>query len=273
MNKTILLCLLLIAIGWAACNEPQEKSLNNDNNEATPVNDAIPTTTKLMDVTFYASDSLPISGKLYQKEGNKHCILYCHQATYNKAEYHEIASKLLEKGYNGLAIDQRSGGTISNLNIENKNETFLRAKKQNLPTQYLDAEQDIIAAIDYLSNTCNQEIILWGSSYSASLALKIGVSNTNVKAIVAFSPGEYFRKQGLDLKPNIAALDKPTFVTSSNPESNALKVLISDLPRALVTQFIPATTGKHGSKALWESHTENKSYWNAIETFLSEIKR
>jgi len=271
MNKTTYFILFFIGLLFSACDDSTSEQ-SSTSTDTSAVKKLPPSVFKVTNITFDAPDGLTISGKLYKKEGNQHWILYCHQATYNKAEYHEIASKLLEQGYNGLAIDQRSGGVIPDYIIPNKNETFLKAKAQKLPTSYLDAEQDIIAGIGYLSKNYNQKVLLWGSSYSASLALKIGTTSEKVKAILAFSPGEYFRQQGMYLKPTIAALNKPTFVTSSSLESNSLKVLVSDLPQGLVTQFMPTITGKHGSKALWESHDENQDYWNAVNAFLKSVE-
>lgn len=222
----------------------------------------------LDDIVFYSLDSLIISAQFYVEEGNEQCILFCHQAGFNKSEYHEIAYKLMHEGFNSLAIDQRSGGTITSLEMDNKNVTYERAAIKKLGTNFLDAEQDIIAAIDFLYEKCGHPIILWGSSYSASLALKVGANNDKVKAIVAFSPGEYFKNAGVILKDEIKDLNKSTFVTSSKEEAAALTDLISDLPSGKVVQFIPTEEGKHGSKALWEDHENNSTYWTAVMDFL-----
>ncbi len=222
----------------------------------------------LEDIVFYSGDSLIISGQFYVEAENEECILFCHQAGFNKGEYQEIATKLMHEGFNSLAIDQRSGGTITSLSIDNKNETNERATLKKLGTTYLDAEQDIVAAVDFLYEKYGQPIILWGSSYSASLALKVGTNNDKVKSIVAFSPGEYFKGAGLILKNEIKDLNKRTFVTSSNEEAAALTALVSDLPQGKVVQFIPTEKGKHGSKALWEDHENNSEYWTAVMDFL-----
>lgn len=139
-------------------------------------------------ITFPSIEGLPISANLYHNNDTFPVILLCHQAQYNKAEYDEIAITLYNKGFNLIAIDQRSGGTL----FEKENETFERAKKLGKPTDYLDAEQDIQAAIEYAYKKYNKEIILWGSSYSSTLALFLANSNNKVKAVIAFSPGDYF---------------------------------------------------------------------------------
>ena len=58
------------------------------------------------------------------------------------------SDELYKKGFNLIAIDQRSGGTL----FDKENETFIEAKKLGKSTSYLDAEQDIEAAINFTYN-------------------------------------------------------------------------------------------------------------------------
>lgn len=220
-------------------------------------------------IEFYSLDSLLISGNYYHVNDSAPCILLCHQARWNKYEYDSIAIVLQAKGYNCLAIDQRSGGLM---NDERINQTFDRASAKELPTDYLDAEQDIIAAIRYFYNQQQRPIILWGSSYSSTLAMHNGLPNDSVAAVVAFSPGDYFSEQKGSLVPLIKASSKPFFVTSSKEEAPALQALLSDkvLSNQQV-QFIPTDAGHHGSRALWASKEGNEAYWTAINAFLESL--
>ena len=164
-----------------------------------------------------------------------------------------------------MAIDQRSGKEANGV----VNETALRAKDKNLPTAYLNAQQDIEAAIDYLYSINGQQpILLVGSSYSATLALLIGGSSTKVKAIAAFSPGEYFK--GMDIKEAIKNTTKPIFVTSSKKETPALEILVSLIKGSNLTHYKPTIEGIHGSKALWDSTEGNDLYWQAFKSFLQK---
>lgn len=219
-------------------------------------------------INFPSLDKLSITADLYDAGNNLPVILLCHQAGFSRGEYKEIAKILNEQGFNCMAIDQRSGAEVNNI----KNETTVLAKQKKLPTNYLDAEQDIIAAIDYLNKKYNQKVILWGSSYSASLALKIGTVNDKVKAIIAFSPGEYFRKQGINLQECIKSLDKPLFATSSKNEVPLVADLIKDVWSKIKYHFQPTEEGVHGSRSLWKSNKNNEEYWKALNAFLTEIK-
>ena len=95
-------------------------------------------------ISFPSADGLAITANLYHKDNSAPVIVLCHQARFNKFEYTGIAKALWDKGFNCLAIDQRSGGGI----VEEINETNLEAKKQNKAVDFLDAEQDIIAAVN-----------------------------------------------------------------------------------------------------------------------------
>ncbi len=220
-------------------------------------------------IIFPSSDSLPISANLYHKNDSAPVIVLCHQAGFNKFEYVGIAKTLFEKGFNCLAIDQRSGGGI----IEEFNETNLEAKKRKLPVEFLDAEKDITSAVNFAAKKYHQKIILWGSSYSSVLSLYEAINNDNVKAVIAFSPGDYFDKEKGSLKEKLITFVKPMFVTSSNEESKELKVMLSKMKmNANQTQFIPDSVGLHGSRALWKTSKNNEEYWNAINNFLEKVK-
>lgn len=217
-------------------------------------------------ISFPSLDGLEISADLYHISDHAPVILLCHQARFSRGEYNEIAAKLNKMGFNCIAIDQRSGDEVNGV----KNETAARAKEGKLGTTYLHAEVDIKAGIEYAYRKYNQKIILWGSSYSASLALKQALENDHVLAAVAFSPGEYFNEQ-LNLKNSIKGLDKALFVTSSKEEAPKVKELVEVVHAKELKHFIPTGAGIHGSKALWESTEGHEEYWKALKIFLSNF--
>lgn len=216
-------------------------------------------------VEFPSIDGLIVNGNLYEVGNDKPVILLCHQAGYNRIEYADIAPKLNELGYNCMAIDQRSGGEFA----EKSNETFLRAKKDELATDYLDAQQDIEAAINYLNKKFNKKIIVWGSSYSSSLVLFESLQNENVKASISFSPGDYFGNKKQSLKVIFSELKKPFFITSSKQEATILSALVdvNELKENQI-QFVPQSNRFHGSKALWNGQKGAEEYWIAVTEFL-----
>ena len=121
-------------------------------------------------IQFKSKDGLRITADFYPVEQPKGFILLCHRSHYNRGEYRESAPKLNKLGFSCLAIDQRSGMKVFGV----INETSALAKQKGLSTGYLDARQDIEAAVDvaYEMNG-NNPIFILGSSYPASLALMI----------------------------------------------------------------------------------------------------
>ena len=219
-------------------------------------------------VTFESKDGLTITADLYVSSTQNPYIILLHQAGYSRGEYREIAPKLVNLGYNCLAIDQRSGDEVNFV----KNETAERAKAKNLPTNHIDALPDIHAAIEYVKQRSNKPIVLWGSSYSASLSLIVAPEELKVGALVVFSPGEYFQPNNF-IKSKISKISVPVLVLSSKSENPELVDLLSVVPKSLVTIFKPTDEGKHGSKALWESNPSNKEYWMAVTMFFSKLKK
>ena len=220
-------------------------------------------------VTFESKDGLTITADLYVSSTQNPYIILLHQAGYSRGEYLEIAPKLVNFGYNCLAVDQRSGSEVNYI----KNETAARAEEKKLPANYIDALPDIKAAIDYIRQKSTKPIVLWGSSYSASLSLIVATEELKVGALVVFSPGEYFEPNNL-IKSKIAKISVPVLALSSKSEFPAMVDMLSVVPKSLITTFKPSTgEGVHGSKALWESNPSNKEYWMAVTVFFSKLKK
>lgn len=217
-------------------------------------------------IHFKSRDDLPITADLYKVNKPKGFMLLCHRSHFNRGEYKGTAQKLMALGFSCMAIDQRSGMNVLGV----KNETSTLAKQKGLPTGYLDARQDIEAAIDYLYKLNHKKpIILVGSSYSASLALLVACDNNKVKAVAAFSPGEYLKD--VNLAESIKPLAKPIFVTSAKKEVKEASQAVRFVNSKYVTQFKPKADGAHGSRVLWEITPGNESYWKLFQQFLLSL--
>jgi len=220
-------------------------------------------------VEFTAKDGLSVSGDLYEIDDDSPVILLCHQANYNKFEYADIAPKLNEMGFNVLAIDQRSGGPFA----DHMNETATRAIEMSASEiAMIDAQQDIEAAVEFLSKKYAQKVTVWGSSYSASLSFFVANENPDVKAVIAFSPGNYFGDAKPDLSFIFEQLKVPFLITSSSEEATQITNLLSNFDaKTNQIQFIPESEGFHGSRALWEGQKGAEEYWEAITGFLGTV--
>lgn len=247
--------VLLAAATLASCDKPE-----------TQYNNVPPSAAQAWTpVTFKAGDNLTIFGRYYAAAKPKAVILLFHQADSSKGEYTEIAPRLRDAGYSAIAIDQRSGGALYG-----DNETVALLGKS---TDYLDAKRDLQAAVAFAQQS-KLPIILWGSSYSSSLAFPVVAENPGkIRAIMAFSPGEYFADKAL-VKTAAAKVSVPVFITSaSDPKEIAEAKAIADaVPDGKAEQFVPPA-GVHGSSTLIAAKDPKgaKANWQAVLGFLKKV--
>lgn len=219
-------------------------------------------------ITFKSGDGLEITADYYKTKTSATTLVLLHQAGSSRGEYRESIARFTRMGFSCLAVDLRSGKEINFVT----NETAKRAKKQDLPTDYLDAEKDIIAAIEYAFALNNKKIVLIGSSYSASLALKISTGNDNVRAVIAFSPGEYFKQNKIIIQDIIKDLKIPIFATSTKSEFKYIKEMFKNVGKNKILFEPTSGEGVHGAKTLWKNNPNYKEYWFQITMFLKNYK-
>ena len=226
-------------------------------------------------ITFDSANDLKVTADLYMAHDNTApFIVLCHQAGWSRGEYREIAPKLNKLGFNCMAIDQRSGGGVNDI----KNESMKAAKAKKLGTEFTDAEADMIRALEHARSSYAQgQVILWGSSYSAALSLRIAGENPElVDGVMAFAPGEYFERLGQPkdwISQSAKKIAAPAFITSAKNEEKNWKAIFESIPGQSKTAFLPKTKGNHGSRALWEKFDDHKSYWAQVNTFLAPFTK
>ncbi len=220
-------------------------------------------------VSFKSEDGLTVTADLYLKDSRLPFILLFHQDNSSRGEYREIAPKLLNLNYNCLAVDLRSGNKMNFV----ENETHLCAVRDKVAHQMIDAVSDIKAAIKYARDFNHQKVILFGSIFSASLAMIVANNNENVNAVVAFSPGEFFMA-GHSVKEALKGFNKNVFVSATHKEQNFIRKLTDGIPEDNLTLFIPKeTSGIQGAKALWENSAGNQEYWMALLIFFKKLNQ
>ena len=239
MKIRILLTFMLISISLLAQNKSEE-------------------------VTFNAKDGLEITADLYKTNDAHPYMLLFHQAGFSRGEYKNTAPIFNNFGYNCLAIDQRSGDTANGI----INETAKRAKVKGLSTAYIEAYQDMEAALDYVYKKSGKPVVIVGSSYSAGLVLRLASENIQkISKVLAYSPGEYI--QGYSLAEWFNSLEVPVFVTSSKSEAENVADLVKGSSNDQLVHFTPKGEGIHGSRLLWKSTANNQEYWVATRIFLT----
>ncbi|WP_439182164.1 alpha/beta hydrolase [Carboxylicivirga taeanensis] len=225
-------------------------------------------------IVFKSKDGLKVTADLYvERPTDSPFIILFHQAGWSRGEYLEIAPKLNQLGYNCMAVDQRSGEVVNNV----VNETAKRAVEKGLSTEFMDAVPDMMAAINYVQLNYNpSKLIIWGSSYSSTLVLKIAADHPSlVDAVLAFAPGEYskyFGKSGNWIAPIVDKIQIPVFITSAKSEYEIWKGIYEAIGSTHKRYFLPESDGNHGSKALWSRFDDSLVYWEAVKEFLSALE-
>ncbi len=225
-------------------------------------------------ITFPSNDGIELTADLYMTaDKSAPFIVLFHQARWSRGEYKEIAPVLNTLGYNCMAVDLRSGGDVNGV----ENLSVLAAKKAMKPTKYIDAYQDIDAAMKYARKYFAEgKLIIWGSSYSSALSLRYAGDNPdNIDALLSFSPGEYFKNQGksaLYITEGAKNITKPVFITSAKGEKESWWSIYEAIPNQQKTYFLPESSGNHGSKALWSKFGDSMKYWDAVEKYLKSLE-
>jgi pimeloyl-ACP methyl ester carboxylesterase len=225
-------------------------------------------------VRFMTNDKVVVTADLYTPNpATAPFIILFHQATYSRGEYLEIAPKLNAMGFNCMAVDLRSGESVNG--VENK--TWRYADSLKMQTRYVDAYTDMRAALSYVKRKFpSAKIILFGSSYSASLAIKLASDYPErISGVVAFSPGEYFSKFGWNrdiIQSSASQIKCSVFITSSRDEQESWQKIYDAIPIQGKVAFLPQANGKHGAKALWTAFPENTEYWAALKNYLNRFK-
>ena len=256
--------VLLTAVALAACQQP---SSNDDAANTATANVAAATEIQGRPVWLHASDKLNVKGVYYQADHPKAIVVLFHQAGSSKGEYATIAPRLVEAGYSALAIDQRAGG-----GMYGTNETVEQMPK-DWKHSMEDAQADMEGAIQW-AGRFGKPIILWGSSYSASLVIPLAnVYRDRVKAVLSFSPGEYFPdKQRIGRAA--ADLQAPIFITSAaDPDEEAkARAIAARVPGHLATLYVPKA-GVHGSSTLVAAKDPDgaAANWTAVMAFLDKL--
>ena len=255
---------LLAAVALAACQPSSNHTAANASANATataPEGQGKP-------IWLHASDNLNVKGTYYQAKDPRAIILLFHQAGSSKDEYATIAPKLVAAGYSALAIDQRAGGDMygTNETVEHMPKDWKHSME--------DAEQDMDGAIRW-ARPLGKPVILWGSSYSASLAIPLANSYPDlVKAVLSFSPGEYFA-DAHRVGRAAGNLSVPIFITSAaTPDEEAkARAIAGRVPDHLATLYVPQA-GVHGSSTLIEAKDPDgaKANWDATMAFLDKLK-
>lgn len=226
--------------------------------------------------TFKTADGVTIYGDYYAaNNSSRPIILLFHQAHANRYEYALIAPRLVALGFSCLAIDQRFGDPM----FGHANETDAHMAKAAADSRNVEGlEADLEAALAWTREKHpRRKIILWGSSYSASLVFVVAAEHPQeIAGVLAFSPGEYFQGHPTLIEDAGAKVTAPVFITSENSAdavANATKIFDSVASRDKVHYV--AKFAVHGSSTLRTDRNPKgaAANWQAVLKFLKQFEK
>ena len=229
------------------------------------------------EISFYTPDSIKIFGDLYELDKKENTILLFHQGGSNaRGEYATIIPKLIEEGFNILAIDQAVGGQFyGNYNLTLAN---IHTHRFGDGYGYCDAYNNLESALDYIIDSgFSGDKIIWGSSYSASLAIHLANNRQNdINGVLAFSPATGGSMKDFLPSKYFESLKLPLIILRPpNEMENESSKLQFDLANKYNHQTYVAKNGVHGSSMLVKERVGNdvEETWKVVISFLNEISK
>lgn len=217
-------------------------------------------------IELTTSDGMVVPGTYRRAVDPRALILLFHQRGSSRSEFSEIAPRLVANGYSSLAIDQRGGGdkwTVPNLPAQQWGEN----------DSHWDAMPDLEAAFAWATEQ-GLPIILWGSSYTAALVFPLAAAHAEaVRAVLAFSPGEYLADRAVTKAA--AKIAMPVIISSATEltEVGHAQPVFDAVGSADKEYFLPKSESVHGSLALIRSENPegHEEMWAAVLAFLRRV--
>lgn len=220
-------------------------------------------------VQFPATDGLTVYGDYFPAPRQRApLLLLFHQTAGNRGEYATIGPRLARAGCAALATDQRIGGTL----FGRENET---GRALYPDTAYEQAWPDLEGALRWARRMGRGgPVILWGSSYSASLVLLLAARHPReISAVVAFSPGEYFPQDRTLTARAAARVQVPLFIAAMRGHEEAqARTLLAASPSSHPVLYVSDTPLVHGTLMLLpDANTPGgaRAAWAELAAFLS----
>lgn len=219
-------------------------------------------------VYLYSTDSLLITADEYILSDTLPYLVLLHEQGSSRGEFVNILHRYQKMNFNCLVPDLRNGGNSSYV----ANETAKRSRNRKYMKKAEDIEGDIRASVEYASRKSKNKVILVGAGANGSLAIKAAKEMDSVKAVIALSPGEFFRSE-FNVEDTIAGIEKPVLVLSSKMEYPYMEQLLSRVDERYKELFTPEDhEGRRGTEALTDKNPSQSEYWLSILLFFKELQ-
>jgi alpha-beta hydrolase superfamily lysophospholipase len=226
---------------------------------------------KGQEIHFQTSDAITVYGDVYRMADTPKSapvILLFHQGGGDtRGEYSPLVVRLIEQGYNLVAIDQRRGGE----RFGGNNRTL--AGVGDTEYSYCDVYPDLEGALQFAREFgFSGKTAVWGSSYSAALVFKLGTEYPDeIDAVLAFSAASGEPMDGCRPEPYSERITQPVLALRPIREMEVPYVPGQmKLFQEHGHQTYVADPGVHGSSMLNETRVgaSTEATWSVVLTFL-----
>lgn len=226
---------------------------------------------KGQEIQFETTDAITVYGEVYRMTDtlkSAPVILLFHQGGGDtRGEYSPLVVRLIEQGYNLIAIDQRRGGD----RFDGVNRTL--AGVGDAEYSYCDVYPDLEGALRFASEFgFTGKTAVWGSSYSAALVFKLSVEHPDeIDAVLAFSAASGEPMAGCRPEPYSERITQPVLALRPIGEMEVPYVPGQmKLFQEHGHQTYVADPGVHGSSMLNESRVgaSTEAAWSVVLAFL-----
>lgn len=226
---------------------------------------------KGQEIQFETTDGVTVYGEIYTTPDtpmSAPVILLFHQGGGDtRGEYSPLVPRLIEQGYNLLAIDQRRGGE----RFDGYNRTL--AGVGSTEYSYCDVYPDLEGALRFANEYgFTGRTAVWGSSYSAALVFKLGAEHPDeIDAVLAFSAASGEPMDGCRPEPYSERITRPVLALRPIREMEVPYVPGQmKLFQEHGHQTYIADPGVHGSSMLNETRVgaSTEATWSVVLAFL-----
>jgi pimeloyl-ACP methyl ester carboxylesterase len=187
-----------------------------------------------------------------------------------RGEYGFLVPRLLDLGFEVLAVDLHGGGD----RFGRPNRTMARTPEPD-DFSYCDALPEMEGVLAHLrSQRPGAPIVAWGSSYSAALVMRVAAADAEgVIRALAFSPAAGEPMDDCGAEPDGPRVSIPLLVVRPDNEATLPNVVPQlNAFRAAGYQVLIASPGVHGSSALNPLRVRQPTTeaWAVVEAFLRE---
>jgi len=199
-------------------------------------------------VTITTADDIKIAGD-YSGESGRPAVLLLHMMPATKESWRDFSEKLVERGFQTLAIDLRGHG---------ESEGGSQGYKKFSDKDHQASVKDVEAGVGFLKSKSASSISLAGASIGANLALQYAAEHLEVSKIILLSPGLDYR--GVKTETVIGKLREGQsvyFIASlDDPYSADTVKVLSEMAPAHVERMVKVFENAGHGTAIFEKESE-----------------